>query len=427
MANLQQITPTVSPSTSPDTRSSPLGSPFKPLMPLLSASLHPTSETPSQLRPAPIKYTTVDGVKKTLATLSEFNILLKRVIEEKDLPVFEVADFTAFFAERADEDIQKVADRRKGIKDLAEKHQLLLIRYNTYLRGILEELARCNLLTELEQIEQDLRKRTFPKESSSNSSPVRYSEKSTSGSEASGPLSEAWEKIGILAQLEADLEALKGKFNFVADEYPTDEFALEYRQYEAILFRSRFNEFTKVAADQSDPTKTWQKRELPLLAKNIDDKFENLKAEIEKVAFVPNGSVDLSTCKLSGRVKAIAEEFAENASLNDQVLKYRELYRAVHKMKKIVQLENTLEHRREAEDRIKLHERINKQLKELKSDVTSLDVGQAIEKIKVLMEDALKESSDIRKMFILTTKILEVFDKTVEKRKSDVKKPETLF
>lgn len=408
-----QVTPTL-------TGSSPIGHGF--MVPAVAQSnghgrLASFPSAPDIVAKQAIKLTSSDGVKQTLLTLYEFNILLKRVIQGsvEDMPVLSLDEYNQFFSERSQQDIRKVTERREGIEQRAIKHQDLLLHYHTYLRGILDELAKSNLTVELEQIELALKGRVLPKEASSSSSlsssPLKSSH-SNKDPEQCSPLQEAWEKVGELGELKAQLAALRTKFAFIDEDCPEDVFAQECRKNGSVLFLNRFQEFNPERSDKSDSPKGWQRSELIKVMKAITEAYLALKSQIDLTEFLPSND-DLPLCKLSARVTAISEEFAGNALLSQQVDKFRELSLAIARQKEIVLIENKSEHLREAEDRQRLHNRTVKELGVLKAEVLAMDIGRTMDTIRELMDKAVKESDCIKKMFDHVKRTMGIFDETM--------------
>ena len=397
--------------------SSPVSSPMKFGKPAPVFGSHLPFPSLDQAPPvkAATKFTTMDGVKETMQTLREFNVLLMRVIggSNEEMLEFDLPEINEFFDEKTRADISKVEARRKGIETLAAKHEKLLLNYRTYLRGILDELAKSNLNSELKDIELMLGKRILPKEGAT-SSPYRTSDAPPKEQEFPGSLADAWEKVRFLAELKGELNAIKTKFSFVDDECPDNEFALEYRKNEAILFHRKLQEhLSTLTYQQNEPTIKWQLEEMTRVKKAVAESFSMLKKQMSTIEYLQ----DTESCELCSRVTAISDEFEANSMLCTQVTTFRRLCQSVQGLKEIVTIENQSEHLRQAAERLKQHQGRVKTFEALKKDVEAMDIGATMNTIQELMDKALKASNCIRVMFQITAKTLKTFDEKVTGRK----------
>lgn len=413
-----KISPPVSQGSSPVSSPAKLQGERDPSPHSLTARpLFPNLEPSSATKPA-TKFTSMEGVKETMKTLYEFNLLLMRVIggpTEGKLK-FDLPEINELFEEATKADISKVQTRRPGIDKLASKHASLLLNYNTYLRGVLEELAKSGLLNELGEIEGMLKKRILPKESATPSSPIKSSSLMSKEQELPASLTEAWEKLRRLAELKGELALLKTKFFFVQDELPEDAFANEYRENESILFLNKFGQFVpECAAHSNEQTVDWQSKEIAKVKRAVTESFEALKKQVAETSFLEG----LSDCDLNIRVTAIADEFVGNSALSEQVSKFRMLFQAIVGLKEIISIENQSEHLRQNSDRLKLHQRRVREFESLRSDVMAMDIGATMNTIQELMDKAVKASNCIQQMYEHTKKTLEIFDQTLSSRSSD--------
>lgn len=403
--------------------SSPVSSPVKmgkPATPFLGNPPPFPNFEHAPVAKAVTKFTTMDGVKETMQTLREFNVLLMRVIggSNDEKLEFDLREINDFFEEKTKIDISTVEARRLGIEKLALKHEQLLLNYRTYLRGILDELAKSNLHDELKEIEVMLGKRILPREGYAVS-PYRASDissKEREKQEFPASLVDAWEKVRFLAELKGELNALKTKFSFVEDECPDDEFALEYRKNEAILFNRKFQQHSGPNYQSTEPTIKWQLEEMTRVKKAVAESLSMLKKQMLTIEFLEESE----SCDLCGRVTAIAEEFEANSTLSTQVATFRRLCQSVQGLKEIVCIENQSEHLRQAAERLKQHQGRVKTFEALKKDVQAMDIGATMNTIQELMDRAVKASNCIRVMFQITAKTLRIFDYEVSQRRSEI-------
>ena len=261
---------TLTPPRASSLGSSPSASPAKsPVAAIASRALVAHERIPSSsLEKKEFKPTTIQGSEDTLKRFDDFVILLERIMggSSANTFVYKLAAHKLLFAKRNEEYIERVSTRREGIERLATSHPGILLNYNIYLRGILDELAKCNLDEELKQVEAMLKQRNIKKESTLSSSPPRSIDTMTTrGQEATmkeqelpAVLADAWDKLGIVGELKARLALLKTMFEFVEEaEYATHEFAREYRSNEAMKFLARFNDFIVESSSRSSDSQSY--------------------------------------------------------------------------------------------------------------------------------------------------------------------------
>lgn len=377
---------------------------------------HPAPHSPAKIA---IKLTTPDSVKETLGTLRQYVILLQRVIQDskQHMPIFEDADHNKYFEELSQQDASKAKEKREGMEKRAAMHREVMINFQTFLRGILDELAKTNLMSELEGIEKILAKRNFPKEMSS--SPVKSSTLTSEETEGNEELDAAWEKFGQLAELKAKLKLLTEKFAFVKEEeFVTGSFAEDYRGNDAIAFVRTFNSY--VLADQSGDTeqtarKAQQMSELKKVSAAAADALDKIKQQMTDIDFLP--SIDKTDHELCRRVILISDEFDDNSALKQQVDKFRSLCLAIRRLNEIVTLERNFEHLRPSADRIRLHEKRLKEVASLKAEAEQLDVGSTMNAVREMMLRAMHASEDIVKMFKVVEETLKIFDATINSKR----------
>lgn len=447
------FTPPPSNGTSPVSSSPFLGAAGSPSKKNGSLPL-PHMDPPSPQK-VQLSWTTVDASIRTLKTFREFILLLKRVMESgptDNMPDIELDEHVKFFEGIYQDDVRKVADRRMGIEKLALEHPLILLDFRTYLKGVFEDVTKCNLLTELEEIEQTLRKRPpLSKAKESSSTPSKEQEFPPS-------LAKAWQDIGFLGELQAELSSLKTNFAFLEeDEFARDMFAHQYCQNAAIEFMQRFKNFEMNSAKALDAKKDWQKKELVSVTKAVEAAYVSLKKDIEATTmseavrkahatieeitgkeeigstdqealekayelirkgteekrFLPS-LCDLDNCELSDRVTVISKEFESSHPSHEQVNVFRSLYQRIQALKAVVEIEGKCEKLR-GDDRNCLHQLRVKEIAELKAEVEKLQIGTTMATIQELMDKAKKASHDITTMFGRVQETLTLFDSVVIK------------
>lgn len=448
-----QITPPITPPQSAGT--SPVGSPSKSKSALPVPRMDPPSPPKLQLQ-----WTTVESSIRTLKTFHEFIRLLKRVMESgptDNMPDMELEEHVKLFEGIYQDDVRKVKDRRTGIDKLAEMHPSILMDFRTLLRGVFEDVTKCNLLTELEEIEQTLKKRPpLSKTKESSSTPSKEQEFPHS-------LAQAWRDIGFLGELQAELSSIKTNFAFLEeDEFARDMFAHQYCQNAALEFMERFKSFSKNSSHAPDTKKDWQKVELASVTKAVDAAYASLKKDIqsttmsegvrkayatveeitgkeeicstdqealekayelirkgtEEKKFLPS-ECDLEKCELNERVKAISEEFENNHLAHEQVSAFRSLYQRIQALKAVVEIEGKFEKSR-GDDRYCLHQLRVQEIAKLKIEVETLQIGTTMDIITELMAKAKKASHDITTMFGRVEETLALFDAVVLKSETAI-------
>lgn len=396
----------------------------------------PADDTPLRILSAPpailsnnidYKYTTSVGIQETLKLLYEFQLLMKRVINgsTESMPVFSLEEHNQLFNELAEKDIRKVKDKRTMVETIASRHIKLLLNYNTYLRGVLEEIAKANLAEELSQVELLLKGRNLKSEGELSSSPLKTPGGLFSTSHEVEPpaaIKDSWSTLRQLAELKVELAALKSKFAFVANECPDDLFAQEYRQDESVRFLTKFKE---IKAEPPAKSETFKDQclsaELNAVTRCVVTCHQIVQRELKEISFIPT---EVPTGDLSARVTGIAKEFEINSGVFFEVEKFRSLSKAITVLRESIVTENNFEYLRENGVRKMFHQRNIHELTRLRAEIGDIEISRLIEGLSGLMQKALKASTDISQMFSTVQRTMELFDEKIKRKEptsSDVK------
>lgn len=397
------VHPSVAPAASTQTQKTANG--------ILSSS--PTQSQSSSPPKKPLNLLKPEGVQDTLRTFREFISLVERTTaglsKPRSYPKMKNPENEKYVNSFQVSDEKAVEEKNLMMGKLAAGHMKRLTNFQTYLRGLIDEINSREIIKELKEIEDHLTGRNIQRKEEEGKSSTTSS--FTSASLLSGfcpALKEGWEKLLEIEELNSQLKSLEKKFNFIGN-VPAD-FEKEFRAAEVGKFKARLGKCS-LTYQQAAKLDGWENEELTKVRKLADERFKVLQKQVD----ISPLEIKTSTSTSCPDLDKIEKDF-KDFIVFDPVENIKILYQNVLRLKMLVATEAAFEVYRK--DRSGFHMQRFKEWERLKNLMELFVIGLTIETLKTLMETAKANGEDIQS---LHEEIKRAFSTYEGKKKNQIK------